>query len=208
MTANKTVDQITELLRKSNLAWLLPNLRQDFVVWNNLIDPEFYGMFSQLIPAGSEISPRDFTPSRLALIALNQSVTENIESREWLDSIDSQVLQLAIRSFNDQTLLQANPQNLATAGLIALALAYKFRATNNWNGLLDSLQDKPGLHWLSPLVCLYGLVEDTTGMLHSLVQPGASPFRLELAAHVVLSNPLPSDEQVAIFMDLCHGDIW
>src|SRR4030042_3909655 len=161
MTANKTGDQITELLRKSNLAWLLPNLRQDFVVWNNLIDPEFYGMFSQLKPAGSEISPRDFTPSRLALLALNQSVTGNIKSREWLDSIDSQVLQLAIRSFNDQTLFQANPQNLATAGLIALALAFKFRATNNWNALLDPIQDKPGAHWLSPLVCLYGLVGDT-----------------------------------------------
>lgn len=205
MTTNKTIGKITDLLQYSDLSWLLPNLRQDFVVWNSLNDPAFYDKFTQLKPAGSEFAPADFSPSRLALIALDQFNAVNKVSKDLLDSIDGQVLQMAIRSFNDQTLFQANPQNLATAGLIALALAYKHQATNAWNGLLDTIQDKPGSHWLSPLVCLYGYIEEKAGLLSSLVQPGASSLRLDLAAHIVLSNPILPDDQVAILMELCHG---
>ena len=205
MITNKTIDRITELLRNSDLTWLLPNLRQDFVVWNSLNDPEFYENFTQLKPAGSKYTPSDFSPSRLALLALDQIKALNKAPRDLLDAIDDQVLQTAIRSFNDQILIQGNSQNLASTGHIALALLYKYRTTNSWNGLLDTIQDNPGAHWLSPLVCLYGFIEQEAGLLNSLVQPDASFMRLELAIHVVLSNPILPNDQIAILMGLCHG---
>src|SRR4030066_1646476 len=205
MTTYKTIDRITELLRNSDLAWLLPNLRQDFMVWKSLNDPEFYEKFVQHKPAGSEFTPIDFSPSRLALIALDQLTALNKEPRELLDSLDNQVLQTAIRSFNDQTLFLTYPHNLATAGLIALALAYKYRTTSSWNGLLDTIQDNPGTQWYSPLVCLHGFIEKDAGLLNSLVQPGASTLRLDIAAHMVLSSPVSSNDQVANLMELCYG---
>ena len=206
MITNKTIDQLIELLRNSNLSWLLPNLRQDFVVWNMLNNPKFYEKFIQLKPSGSEFTPTDFYPSRFALLALDQANSLNKDPLDLLDSIDHQVLQTAIRSFNDQALFQINPQDLANAGLIALVLAYNYRATTSWNGLLDTIQDYPGDHWLSPLVCLYGYIGEDVGFLNSLVQPGASSMRLGLAVHVVLSNPILPNDQIALLMGLCHGE--
>ncbi|MFZ0535065.1 MAG: tetratricopeptide repeat protein, partial [Anaerolineales bacterium] len=116
-----------------------------------------------------------------------------------------QVVQSAIRSFNDQTLLHSNPQDLATAGMIALALAYKYRATNSWNGLLNAIEEKPGQIWLAPVACLFSFLDESAGLLNALVQPGASSLRYKLAIHAVLSNPHPPNEQIANLIGLCHG---
>lgn len=205
MTTHRTLERLIEQLQNSNLIWLLPNLRQDYVVWNNLNDPEFYEKFIQLKLSGLEFSPSDFSPSRLANIALDQINALNSDPRDLLDSIDNQTLQTAIRRFNDQTLFQINPQDLASAGLIALALAHKYRSVGTWNVLLEIIQDKPGNYWLPAFVCLYGYIEDAAGLLNSLVQPGASFTRLDLAVHVVLSNPIPKNDQIAILLRLCHG---
>jgi tetratricopeptide (TPR) repeat protein len=205
MITNKTINRLIELLQDSDLIWLLPNLRQDFVVWNNLNDPEYFEKFTQLKPSGTEFTPSDFSPFRLALVALDQANTINGDHLDLLDSIDNQVLQTAIHGFNTQTLFQINPPDLATAGLIAIALAYKYRTTNSWNSFLDTIQDKPGTYWFSPLVCLYGYNGQNIGLLNSLVQPGASSMRMDLAVHVVLSNPILPNDQIAILMGLCHG---
>ena len=205
MLTNNTLDRITNLLRNSNLTWLLPNLRQDFVVWKSLNDPVFFEKFSQLNPIGSEITPADFSPSKLALIALDQSSLLDNQSQDFLKGIDDQILQLAMRSICDQTSYNSHPQDLASAGLMALALTYNFQETNAWNGLIDIIEERPGKQWLSPLVCLFGFVHQASGLLNSLVQPGASALRIELAVHIVLSNPIPPNDQIAILMGLCHG---
>jgi len=204
MPTNPTIDRLTRLLREQNLSWLLPVLRQDFLVWNGVIDPEFFERFSQLHPASTALTPADFSPARLALIALDHPTSVKGPG-SLLDTVDSQLIQMAIRSFNDQMLLQDAPQNLAAAGLFALALSDKYRVTNSWNGLLDILQDKPPSYWWSTLACLYGMIDETAGMLDALFQPGASPFRFELAVHIVLCNPIPSYGQIDLLVDLCHG---
>src|SRR4030042_1941776 len=143
MTTMKTIDRITETLRNSDLAWLLPNLRQDYVVWNSLNNPAFYEKFILSKPGGSAFSPEDFSPSKLALIALGQINITGFEPGNILDSIDIQVVKNAIRSFNDLTVFEVIPQDLARAGLIALALIDMYKATNSWNGLLTLLPEKP-----------------------------------------------------------------
>jgi len=206
MFTNKTTDRLIDLLRNSNLSWLLPNLRQDFLVWNTLNNPDFLEKFIQLKPYGMNFSAKEFFPSRLALIALDQTSALDKDPLNLLDFINNQVLLTAIQSFNDQALFQINPQDLGTAGLIALALAYKQRTTGSWNSLLDTIQDYPGNQWLSPFNCLYGYIGEDAGLLNSLVQPGASSVRLEIAVHTVLSNPLLPNDQIAILIGLCQSD--
>lgn len=205
MATIQSIDRITEDLRSSDLAWLLPNLRQDFGVWNSLNDSTYYEMFLQSKSAGSAYIPDDFSPGRLALLALDQVNTTAIDPKNLFDSIDDQVIQMAIRSFNDQTLFHVDPQDLSTAGLIALAQVYKYRATNSWSGLLNAIQENACQIWMTPIACLFGFVEDSAGLLNVMVQPGTSSSRYKLAIHAALSNPIPPNDQITIFMGLCHG---
>src|SRR4030042_2858493 len=200
------MDRLIGLLRNSNLSWLLPNLRQDIVIWNSLNNPEFLEKFMQVKPSGSEFTAADFSPSRLALISLDQISSLNKDPQDLLDSIDNLVLQTASRSFSDQTLFQIYPQELSTAGLIALALANRYRTTSSWKNLLDTIQDYPGDHWSTPLICLYGYFEENVRLLNALVQPGASSLQINWAVHVVLSNPLLPEIQISVLMGLCQGE--
>jgi tetratricopeptide (TPR) repeat protein len=200
------MDRLIELLQNSNLSWLLPNLRQDFVIWNSLNNPEFFEKLIQAKSSGSEFTAGDFSPSRLVLIALDQFDLKNKNNQNFLESIDNQIIQTAIRSFNDRSLFQINPQDLPNAGLIALALASRYQKTNSWNGLLSSILDFPGDHWFAPFVCLYGFFTEGDRILNALVQPGASLLRLNLAVHVVLSNPISPEDQINILIGLCHSE--
>lgn len=205
MANMKTIDRITEALHAANLSWLLPNLRQDFVVWNSLNDPEFYEKFAQAKPSGSVYSPADFSPSWLALLALGQVSLETTDPQKLFDSIDPQILQTAMRSFSDQAILKTYPQDLASAGMIALACASKYRSTNSWNELISTLACTDHQIWSAPIACLFGYVEKPNHLLTALVQPGCEPSRVKLAVHAVLSNPLLPEEQIAVLLSLCSG---
>jgi tetratricopeptide (TPR) repeat protein len=205
MATIQSINRIAEALRSSDLAWLLPNLRQDFVIWNSLNDSTYYEQFLQSKPTGSAYIPDDFSPGRLALLALDQPNSTLLDPKNLLDSVDDQVIQMAIRSFNDQTLFQVNPQDLEAAGLIALALAYQYRTTNSWNGILSAIQKSSSQIWMTPITCLFGYIEDSAELLHALVQPGTSSIRYKLAIHAVLSNPIPPDDQIVNFLGLCHN---
>ena len=205
MSTIKTIDRIAETLRNSDLAWLLPNLRQDVVVWNSLNDTTFYEKFILSKPGRSAFCPNDFSPSKLALIALGQTNTEGIEPGNIIDSIDFQVVQNAIRSFNDQTVFEVIPQDLTRAGLIALALTDMYRSTNSWNGLLTLLPEKPCQTWLAPFACLFGLIDDPAGLLTALIQPGSGSPRFKLAIHTLLSNPIPPNIQITTLIGLGYG---
>ena len=205
MATIQSINRIAEVLRSSDLTWLLPNLRQDFVIWSGLNDPTFYEKFLQSKPAGSAWIPADFSPGRLALIALDQPNITRLDPQYLLDAVDDQVVQMAMRSFNDQTIFQVMPQDLPTAGLIALALAYQVRANNSWNWLLSGFRTSLAQQWMTPIACLYDYLEDSSGLLHALVQPGTSSIRFKLAIHAVLSNPISPADQCAIFIGLCHN---
>ncbi len=205
MTTMKTIDRITESLHASNLSWLLPNLRQDFVVWNNLNDPVFYEKFTQVKPAGSGCCPADFSPGRLALLALGQSVYPSIDPQNLFDLIDPQLIQMAMRSYSDQAILKTYPQDLASAGLIAIAAAYRYSSVNSWSELISTLSCTDHQIWSAPIACLFGCIENPASLLTALVQPGCEPSRIKLAVHAVLSNPIPPEEQVTLILDLCTG---
>jgi tetratricopeptide (TPR) repeat protein len=200
-----TLNRITELLHSSNLSWLLSNLRQDFVVWNSLNDPTFYEKFIQSKPAESVYSPADFSPSRLALLALGQPDCAEIVPQNLFDLVEPQILQSALRSFSDQVILKTYPQDLASAGMISIASAHKYHSTGSWNELISTLACTDDQIWSAPMACLFGYIENPTSLLTALVQPGCEPSRVKLAVHTVLSNPIPPEEQVALLLGICTG---
>ena len=200
------MDELLELLQKSNLSWLLPNLRQDQVIWNGINQPVFFDKFCHIKSDGLEFTSSDFSPGKLALIALDQTHILPVDPLKFLDSIDQKLLQESIENFNNQALFQIFPQDFADAARIALVLAHIHQNTRSWKNVLDTIQDHPGSHWFAPFVCLYGYIGDDISLLNSLVQPGAITFRLELAVHVVLSNPLPLDIQIATLINLCQSE--
>jgi len=198
-------DSITTVLHEADLSWLLANVRQDFIIWNCLQNAKFLEKFSQAKPAGSTCTPADFSPANLGLIALDQPSIANQEPGTLLDSVDDQVIQMAIRSFNDQSRLEADKWDLQDASLIALALAYNHQVTDSWDGLLSTIASKKHKNFQTAIACLYGLVDRPQGLLNALVQPGCAQARFRFAIHAVLSNPITSDEQAAILIGLCHG---
>ena len=200
------MDSLIALLQKYNLSWLLPNLRQDHVIWTSINEPGYFEKFCQARPLGSEFTSSDFSPGRLGLIALNQTDINSISPVNLLESIDPKILHEAIDKFNNQALFQNYPQDLANAARIALVLSHMYQTTSSWNSILDTILDHPGRHWFTPFVCLYGFLGDDTRLLNSLVQPGAIPLRLELAVHVVLSCPLPTQTQITSLIGLCQSE--
>ena len=200
------MEEILELLHKSNLSWLLPNLRQDLVIWTSLNEPVFFDKFCHCKPANLEFTSTDFSAGRLALIALGQSHALPLDPANLLDCVDQKLLHESIDSFNNQALFQNDPQDLANAARIALALAHVHHITRSWNQVLDTILDHPGSHWFTPLACLNGLLGDDISLLNSFVQPGATSLRLELAVHAVLSNPHPAETQVGTLIGLCHSE--
>ena len=205
MASIKTADRLIEILHNSNLSWLLPNLRQDFLVWNSLNEPAFFEKFILSIPAGAVFSARDFSPARLALLELEQSTFEEPDPQNLFSSIDQQLIRAAVRSYSEQVILKTYPQDLAGAGMIALAVAYKYRSSNSWLELINTLPSSDYLIWSAPFACLLGLVENPRGLLSALVQPGCETMRFKLAIHALLSNPIPPQEQVDVLMGLCSG---
>jgi len=206
MSAADAIDRISEFLQNNNLNWLLPNIRQDRVVWNGLSDRIFFEEYVRLLSQGQEILAEHFSPCRLALYALGQDEAVHKDPWDLLDSIDEQVLQTAIHDFNDHSLFLDETQDLLTAGQVAIALASTQRKTNAWNGLIESLQKRPEEDWSSALACLFGLTTDPTGMLTALIQPASTAKRIDLVVHIILSNPIGPDEQIALLLGLCHGN--
>lgn len=209
MTTKNTIDRITEILRSSDLSWLLTNLRQDSVVWNSLNDPIFLDKFLQASSNRSSYQAGDFSPSKLALLALGQNNFIDFNPNRFFDSIDPQILQSAVRSYPELNIQKQHPVDLASAGLIALALMQNYQNINNWNELLSDLIDSDAQLWRTSITCLMGFLQEPIDMLEALVQAGAGRLRFELAIHTVQSNPIMQKDQVSILTTLCdrphHG---
>ena len=201
MATSTTVNRITEILRDANLPWLLPNLRQDFIVWNALNDPSFIEKVNQSMPAKAQ----DFSPGKLALLALDQPIFAENDPHQPLDSIDDPVVQLAIKTVAERASLGLKVQDLASVGLEALTWLNKFHSTHSWDDLIEALQAKPQRDWLPVIACLFSLLDLPIELLKNLLRPGATPFMAGLAVHAMLSNPFTIDELVEIFMCLCQG---
>jgi tetratricopeptide (TPR) repeat protein len=208
--ANKSIiELITEILRSSDLSWLLPNLRQDGMIWTSLNDSAFLDKLIYLTPSKAHFQATDFSPMNLALLALNQTRPIDNGMKIGIKEVSDQVLQTATHSYPELVLSQHGPSDLSQAGLVALALASQYQQTMSWLELIQSLPEGDIHTWSTPIACLLGLIQEPSELLKALVQPDANSLRYGLAIHAVLSNPLSVQEQLILLSNLWigpHGD--
>ncbi|HSB65444.1 MAG TPA: hypothetical protein VLD65_02640, partial [Anaerolineales bacterium] len=202
MAAGKAINRISQILKESGLSWLLPNIRQDIVVWGALNDAALVDRVTQLHPSYSDYRPKDFSPSKLAHLASDLCDIARVNLDQPLDSMDRQFTQVV--NNNRLPLLSAAVKELASADSSALTWLNQFNQTKSWNGLLSDVRENINQEWKSIIACLYGLLEDPIELLRRLIQSEGSGLMPELAVHAVLSNPFTTNEQLAILVDLCH----
>jgi tetratricopeptide (TPR) repeat protein len=182
------LQQLKSILPEDTWPWIIPALRMDSLIWNCLQAPEFLDQAVEQI--GSD--PQGWSPSALALLALNQ------DPYGQLASFDPELFEQARRTF--EKFSQLDPQaaadrlTLADSGLLALVMAESWQRDDGWKNLLAYLESLPHTIWATPTACLFGFSDDRLGLIRTLVQFISSQKFHDLAIHAVLSNPLPLTE--------------
>ncbi|MDR3577264.1 MAG: tetratricopeptide repeat protein [Anaerolineaceae bacterium] len=199
---------LAELLRifsTTNSPQVIAALREDALVWESLANQELFQKAFAYVGDNAQL----WTPAHLAILSLGEGLDAQDLASEPLIPLETSLRQLAIQKYQNVLKTAQPPTDLKEAGLLALALRERRRHTHSWEGLLEelSLNDESTLEqmlpvWRTPLACLFGLTPDPKDMLQALLPVRRKSSLTGLITHVVLSNPIPVEEQVQIFAEL------
>ncbi len=227
-------------LNAQEVSWVVAALRQDELIWRCIAGVNGMGadLRARVLAQGAS-QAEAWSPAALALIALDLPHTPQrlradiqypLESRLRRKIVQAAAAPLAPQptpegkeasgaGFDEES---AGLEDLARAGLLALALRERRRLMGSWEGLpydLDKMalpntpvvNFSPGLplsFWKTPLACLFGLIPDPLEMLVSLVPPGATADQHALVVHALLANPLSPEKAVQLFQGLLSRVPW
>src|SRR5271157_126974 len=199
---------LAELLRifsSSDSSQVIAALREDALVWDSLSSQELFK--KQLAYAGG--NAKLWSPANLAILSLGEGLDTQELASEPLIPLEASLRQLAIQKYQSVLKTAQPPVDIKESGLLALALRERRRHTHSWEGLLEelSLNDESMLEqmlpvWRTPLACLFGLTPDPKDMLQALLPVRRKSSLTGLITHIVLSNPIPQEEQIQIFAEL------
>jgi tetratricopeptide (TPR) repeat protein len=182
-------------LPESSWPWVIPALRQDFVIWNLLEDQEFRARAVQALGA----NPQSWSPANLGYLALGQPLPE-VDAPP-----DPQLRYQAVQSFEAnaksgrETAVGGETEPNRSA-LLAIALYDQRRSTGSWEGPIANLQaahsEQAGYfsHWSTAIAICFGLSGDQLAMVHALVK-GENSILISLAVHSLLCQPLSAADQ-------------
>ena len=216
--ASSFIDKLHNALPESIYPWVIASLRQDPVVWEKLGEPAFHqNVLSLELSVWTSLSP-----AHLSLLAIAEEMTNLKIAGDHLliNKLHGEIqypvppglrkraateYETAGKGKPDTSMDPSNDPTccslLAKAGLLALALRERRRMVGSWDGLREELNiqaHRAGLPvwaaWRTPLACLYGMIPDASQMLLSLISPGAAQEHFQIAAHVLLSNPLSPEK--------------
>ncbi|HWR66258.1 MAG TPA: tetratricopeptide repeat protein [Bellilinea sp.] len=197
--------ELRRVLSPADAPRVLAALTEDKLVWESLQQAEFL----HSILSEESTLPSSWSPANLALRPLGNRVSFADLTAEHIPGIEV-ILRKQALELLENTLRNGQPAvNLTQAGLQALALRERRRKTQSWRGFLVELSAVQGKSisglvslWQTPLTCLYGMIPDKWDLLESLLpQDGMHPA-IEWISHIILSNPLDSQNQVKLFHDL------
>jgi tetratricopeptide (TPR) repeat protein len=177
MTKLSPIIYLKETLPEESWPWVIPALRQDPVVWASLQDQEFLNL--SIAQIGH--LPKRWTPLNLALNSLGVDTAIQELGTLPLEEISPYLHQQAAKAYEIYTSEDPPTLDLRQAGLLAL-----YFSEHNTEAKLTGP--------VVSLGCLFSILPEPVEVL-SLLNP-------ETAVHTVLANPLPPDEQVAIFNQL------
>ena len=176
---------ITELASKfpeSCWPWLLPSLRQDIRLWNDLL-----GDFGEEALDISTGNPEDFHPAALCLLALKYPAKAEELRQEPLLPIND--------NFRRDRDIQGNhdyPVFLAQTGIGALSIRERRREAGSWEGLTHEIKQLDA----TVLACLHDIISDPHELLFALIT-SADPIKI---TDMIMRRPMPADDHVDLIV--------
>ncbi|MGD9093630.1 MAG: hypothetical protein PVF74_12350, partial [Anaerolineales bacterium] len=180
MTVSSFISSLKPLLSESTLAWVLPALRHDPLIWESLS-----GGFGELVLERKSENPDDYSPAGLALIALDLPITPaSLRLTPMQPALDDPLESLDTGEEKHQ---------LAKEGILALQLREIRRLTGSWDQFPGEFSQ------ISPtsLACLYGMIPQQDELLPSVLtfesDRTTEKHGVELILSILLSNPLTDE---------------
>ena len=184
MTNPSCLIDLKHILPQTSWPQVIPALRQDYLIWKALQNPDFRGQ--ALSRLGSH--PDKWTPAQLSLLALEHRLNFSDICNKPLNEIDPELRVRAIQTYDIHNTDSPPEMDLPTAGLLMLALVEHHRLTHSWERLPQNE------HWKTPLACLFGCLEQPVAFLLSLP--------VTLTVRILLSNPIDREKQLEYFFDI------
>ncbi len=202
---------LKNLLPESSWPWVTAALRQNSLVWGSLQDP---ALAEKAIQACGAL-PKAWSPAAIALTAFHTlspsepRLTPSDLCTHPLVGLKAGVRQQVLRFYENSakgnTLGFRHPNGkgpqpnsfinqLAEAGMLALALRERLRKIGSWVNLPDELRGPKGiplLEWETPLACLYGMIPQPQDLLQALIDPQDMQAGIVLCVRILLSQPMP-----------------
>ena len=216
--ARSFIEKLHNALPESIYPWVIASLRQDPAVWEKLGEPAFHqNVLSLELSVWTSLSP-----AHLSLLAIAEEMPNLKIAGDHLliNKLHGEIQYPVPPALRKRAVIEyestgkgksekvGDPSSdspycspLAKAGLLALALRERRRMLGSWDGIREELNlqaHRAGMPvlatWRTPLACLYGMIPDASQMLLSLISPGAAQEYFQMAAHVLLSNPLSPEK--------------
>jgi tetratricopeptide (TPR) repeat protein len=190
------ISSLKSIFPESSWPWAIPALRHDSIIWSSLADQDFFNKIAEV-----SHEPRDWTPHRLAAVALRQ---DNFESLPEEIVTASQAALSQLLESGNLTVEQVG--DFKHSSRIAVALHHCLLA-DDWQEFEVALQSSTQINsaWFTPLVVLYGLVQDPVQLKKQLITRLEDTNILPLIIHTVLSQPLPMEETKQVLWQILTG---
>ena len=177
---------------------VVQSLRQDALIWETLQDTVPGGLRERALArkdGKGSWRAEDWSPAALALLALGLETTLDnllLQPMKALSEADMARLEQAEKD------LPRSPLSLARAGLQALVLRERRRASGSWENLSEILLSTPR----AVLACLYGMLPNPIEFLRALIETHSARGRqaaqraVDLGLHAVLANPQTQQKRI------------
>ena len=168
-------------------------LQREPLIWQHLQEVTYYEKVFQII--GSRIE--GWNPIMLALIAMDLHDEADQLLHQPLLPLDSELFRSAIDSYEETLSNELPPDNLAKAGMLALALRERFLLKDSWDGLADEIQTRKTNSsvfyiWKTPLTCAFAFAPEPLKFLNGLFPSNSTKILdfLHLIIYILFCNPL------------------
>jgi len=180
--------------------WMIVALRQDPVVFKQLAYSEFGKDALASLPAVPEL----WTPASLCIYALGNPIEINKIRIQPLQPLPENLRKEASRAYEKWYRTKSSILTLEDAGLIALSLRERLRIKGSWKGFSEEIREHLG-SLDTVLACLYGLIPEPKKMIEELISQENIFQYSNLVIHIILSNPLPPEEQLTELYSIFRG---
>ncbi len=213
MATEVLFDLIRQRFDPSDRKVIATSLQHDPLVW------QFVQVLDESLPIFklADADPASLSPGALAVQLISRKQDVDLPNLGQIETaLPHEVRQAAAKAFESTFNSGLPPADLATAGLLALALRERRKIKSGWAGIADEILIKRGHNalekniqiWQTPFACLYSLCPDfdslTADFLRSKTNQTAQ-VGVGLLVHALLTNPLPDSARLDALFNPVSG---